>query len=178
MKSKKYQNEELSFWCSQLQISPDDFFKIPYSELEEKFRNWKSTQSLEQLKNKKLEFIRNYAMKNLRPSRCRGGTTEPSQCSEICHGHIKANVSLKDVRRNQDHDLLIWADTNLQGINECQLKGILGAPAAPEVRITRVQMSVTEDGSNETKMFNIYRGENGNLQVDCPKEWDEFITNL
>lgn len=195
----KSSRDELFFWCSRLNIPPDEFFRVPYAELEDKFRTWKSMQNLEKLKNRKLQFIRDYAINNLQPRskagldpQCSpGGSSEPRseggsnpQCTPGCsseegyQGVLQAKVSLKDEKKKQQHNLDVKANTKLQGIDENQLMDILGTPGSPDVRINRVQMKVNEVGCNETREFNIYRGGNGNLQVDCPDEWEEFITNL
>lgn len=174
----KSSRDELFYWCSQLKISPDEFSKMPYADLEEKFRKWKTLLTFEQLKKKKLKFIQNYAIKNLR---AKGGSD--AQCtfgasSEGYQGVLQAKVSLKDQKRNQQHNLEVEANTKLQGIDESQLMEILGTPGSSDISINRIQMSITEVGKNDTREFNIYRGGNGNLQVDCPNEWEDFVTNL
>lgn len=223
MKPKSSENE-LTFWCSRLKISPAEFFKMPYADLEKKFYHWKSSQTLEELKNQKLEFIRNYAINNLRP-RNRGGvdafdfgcllamrndlstagaleqagmpglaklarenptsTPRKPSTSQIqpggCQGVLQAKVSLKDTKRGKKHNLDVVANTNIQGIDENQLMEILGTSKNADIRnvqLNRVQISVTEIGGNDTKEFNISRGSNGNLEVDCPNEWEHFVTTL
>lgn len=173
MNPKSSDDQQLQFWCSQLKISPQEFLELPYAQLEDKFRKWKSMQSaIQRVKNKKLQFIRNYAIKNLRS---RGGV-DPGP--EELPGVIQAKVSLKDTRKNQKHDLDVEANTRLQGVSECQLKEILRAPGTPDISINSVQMEVAEVGRNDKKEFNIYRNEHGVLQVDCPNEWEDFVANL
>lgn len=176
--------DELSFWCAQLNISPSEFSRLPYADLEVKFNKWRLIQNLEDLKNKKLEFIRNYAIKNLRSrSRRRGGNnrspsppTEPP--TEDLQGVIEARVSLNDPETGSKRDFDVEANTTLGGISESELLEALETSGLPLDKINLINLSVTEVGDSKTRYFTIRRGEDGSLKFDCPDEWRDFLNNL
>lgn len=173
--------DELSFWCSQLNISPEEFSKLSYADLQVKFNKWRLLQNLEDLKNKKLEFIRNYAIKELRPrSRSRAGSDEPipGPSTEEVEGLIQARVSLNDPRTKVKREFVVEANTALDGISESELFESLESSGLPLDKINLIKLSVTEVGDSKTRYFTIRRGEDGSLKFDCPEEWQDFINNL